>query len=480
MGIRAAAGKASKAPPAQRAGWLLAAGSLAGGVLILLAMRATEMTGDEVLYAANARALGRWLAGDGASAGAVFAEIAGRGWFMPGMALLGAPLFAVLPDAPNWLAFAWIGAVNGVLLAALLHLIAPIIGARYSRLFLLFPALAPLWLVGAISFLPDLPAGLLLTIAMTLAFRIGLSLLSGGRPQWRLIAGLQACLLAALYLRGPVLIAATGLNLILLALALSLPQQRCMAARIAAGMLMLAAGLAPWSIAVSRHFEAPVVTTTNFPLVIADGFGERDRICFGPCKDGVDIIPAWEFAETHARAAGVHPFAVQRAMMSFALEGIGPRDYLVKVRDNFGRFLFAPANWLRQKMRLSFAVPQHLRATLTMLALVPTLVLYLPFLTALIALNVLPVRRSDSLTLQAIIIKGMTACLFLQPFLHKSSARYWIGFAAMATWAAIVLWQARREGPDNAGTRRMPRWLDHMQAAYGAGFALVAAAILLA
>lgn len=460
--------------------WLipaLLAIAIGGAALVLFALRASEWTGDEVTYARRAAALADWATGRGSDAG-VFGAVIGRGWFMPGMAALGAPLFIVFPNAPNWLAALYIGAVNAALFAGFVRTVAPVVGERW-RWFLVFPLLAPLWWVGAFAFLPDLPAGLLLAIAMALAWRAAMQLLAGDTPSWRLVVALELCLIAALYLRGPMLVAALGLNAILIALAL--PRLRA-AIRPAAGLALFIAALTPWSIVASGHFGAPVITTTNFPLVIADGFGDPARTCFGPCPPGRDIVPAWQFAQERAQATGEHPFVVQQAMMRASLEGVTVRRYLQNVRGAFGRFLGDPGGWLAKKLRLSFAVPPDWKPVVQTLALAVTWLLYAPFMLALLVTNALPVRSSDSLAVQSVLIKGMTACLFLQPFLHKSSGRYWIGFAVLGTWAALVLaaWWRERGLSLVRPDRAMPRWLDVMQVVYGTGFVTLTLAILLA
>ena len=447
-----------------------------GAAVILYALRTSELRGDEVTYASAARAIADALTGRAADTSSVFVTVIERGWFMPGMAALCAPLFEIAPEAPNWALALYVACINAALFAAFVWQISPLVGARAALIFGFFPLLAPLWMVSAFSVLPDLPAGLLLANAMVLAWRIGTALIAGQAPRWTWIAGFEVCCIAALYLRGPMLLTGLGLHCILLALA---GLRFRLLSRPMAGLALFAAALAPWSLAASDHFGAGVLTTTNFPLVIADGFGDPDRLCEGPCEPGIDILPAWEYAQARAAETGVHPFTQERAMMAASLEELTVRGYLSQVREHFGRFVFDPAGWLRFKLELSFAVPPNWRGPLAFLALSVTLIGYIPFIAALMVLQIVPVRASDSLSLQSILIKGMTFCLFLQPFLHKSSARYWVAFAALGTWSAIVLWQAIR-APKTSPARAMPAWLDAVQIAYGAVFAALAVAIALA
>lgn len=449
--------------------------------IILYAFRGSELRGDEYTYVAAAQTLADVIASSGVDTFKAFEAIVGTGWFMPGMALIGAPLFAAFPDAPNWLIFAWMGLVNGTLFTGLLVALRPVLGRRSRSLLLLFPLLAPLWVAGALSFLPDLPAGLLATIAMALAWRISCAMLADKDVSLSLLAAFEACLIVALYLRGPTIAVALVLHSILFAIALSRRVNRLRAAVwIAAGFATFSAALAPWSIAVSSHFDHPVLTTTNFPLVLADGFGDPEKTCFGPCGPGYDIIPAARFAEQRAAETGANALAIQREMMEASLEGMDLRSYFAQVREHFGRFLLDPGGRLRARLDKSFAIPEDVRGEVYLVALVPTLALYIPSLLALLIANLVVIRSSDGLALQAVLIKGVTACLFLQPFFHKSSGRYWIAFAAIATWAAVLLWAAWLERRQTLPKRAMPRWLDAMQAIYTVGFTLLGTAILLA
>jgi hypothetical protein len=473
---------------AQRAGERLhsrAGSGLVAGVVLLLAllvwaMRSTGLHGDEYTYATDARALGDWIAGRGGNAGAVFAEVVGNGWFMPGMAVLGAPLHALLPDPAPWQMQLYMAGVNGALLGALYAALRPVIGERRVWLLLVFPALAPLWWIGALAFLPDLAAGLLLAIAMALACRIALAGLAGERPDWRLIAPIELALIAALYLRGPMLIAGLGVHAVLLAVLLGRSWRRGLP--VLAGLAAFLAALAPWSVAASQHFGATVITTTNVPLVLADSFGDPVRACFEPCPPGNDIEPAYAFAKAEAARSGQHLFAVQRAMMEHSLEGLTLRGYLAEVREHFGRFVLDPGGWLARKLPVAYGVPEDWRAAFYWAVLSASLLLYAPFILALAAVNLVPIRSSDSLRIQAVMIKAMTACVFLQPFVHKTSARYWIGFAALASWAAALLWAhwQARQSPIPAARRALPGWLDHAQVAYGMGAGLLMIAIVLA
>lgn len=459
---------------------------MAGSGLILFAMRGTEFRGDEVTYAAGARALADWATGRGVSWPEAFATVVGSGWFMPGTSFLAAPLYAVWQGAPNWAAFAWLGVINAVLLAALLRAMRSVVGAAPRRIMLVFPLLAPLWLVSALSVLPDVPGGLMLTIAMASAWRIGMAMLRGDPPAWQSIAALVAVLAAALYLRGPLLPAALGLHAILIAIALGVRgapwrQRLGWAGRLATGLAAFAALLAPWSLSVSRQLDYPVLTTISFPLAFAGGFGDPRRLCFGPCEDGRDINRVRAFAEARAAETGAHPIDVQRAMMAASLQGLGARAYLARVRQHFGAFVFDPGSALRHKLGLSFAIRPDWRQTVLLTALIPTWLLYLPGLLALLAVNLAVLRSSDAAALQAVLIKGITACLFVQPFLHSPSGRYWVTFAPLLAWSAVLLaqtWRARHTA--TAEPRRMPHWLDAMQAIYAAGLVVLSAAILLA
>jgi len=320
-------------------------------------------------------------------------------------------------------------------------------------------------------------------MALLLLCRVSERLTQGRSLRWAEVAGIELLLAAALYLRGPMIAVAIAANLLLGAVVFATHGWKA-AGKVAVGAAGLALLLAPWSVMMSSRFGETVLTTTNVPLVLADSFGSPDRNCFGPCPPGEDIGPAWKVSESIAAHTGDRALDIQRAMMRHALKDLTPRGYLAQVRAHFATFLFDPGGQAEWYEKVMYGVPEGLRGSLTGAVRWLTLAIYLPFLAALLLANLWRFRRSDSDAVQALAIKAMTGCLLLQPFVHKTSARYWTTFAPLMAWSAVLLlrqlqtgWSSPRAGPER---RSLPAVFDWAQLAWTALFLGAAAAILAA
>ena len=452
----------------------LSFGAAIAALLALFVMRKTDWRGDEYTYVAGASALGDWLAGR-LPWGEAFGRVIGPGWFMPGSAVIGAPLFAVIEAPPQWLVRGWALAVNLALYAATVLAFGRTFGPVHRAALVVFPMLVASWHISLVTLMPDIPAGLFAALALLAAWRIAM----GEAVPWSAMAGLELLLAAAIYLRGPMLLLALAVHVLLLAIMLSRPQRMLSTGAVLAGLAGLALLIAPWSIAATRHFGEPVLTTTNVPLVLAESFGDPAKTCFGPCPQGEDIWPEWHYAQGVAQQSGENPLAVQRRMMAASLQGLTPLSYLDRVRQHFVTFLFRPDGLVPMYMEVAYAVPPAIRPQLGGVLHWLTLIVYLPFLFALLAANVLPFRRSDSALVQGLMIKTGTAVMFLQPFFHHTSARYWQTFAPLAAWSAALLFTSMMR-PASAGPRSLPLWLDKAQMAYAAAFLAIAAALAVA
>lgn len=450
----------------------LAAGT---GVLIfsaavLIAMRATNLLGDEYTYAAGARTIARWLAGDASAADTLDAVI-GTGWFMPGMAIAGAPIYFFSDDPPLWLLRLFPLLLNLGLFALVCAITWREWGRTHAAALAICPGLVVGWYVAAAGWWPEVPAGLLTMLALVCCWKIGMRVI-GERPVgWRVLLLFELALVAALYFRGPVLVLAAGLHAILIVLLLSrrpvLPRRLL---QMAAGIALFAVLLLPWSIAISAKFDKVVPTTTNVPLVLANSFAGPEKSCFGACEPGPDIWPAWYFSQDVAAETGENMLDVQARMLDHALADLTASEYLASVRENFGRFFFDPMQRLRAYQDRMYAVPEDWREPLIGLVSAVTLIVYVPFLLALLLANILPFRRSDNLRMQSILLKAATACAFIQPFVHKSSARYWTGFAPLMAWAAALLMSAWLQRLAGKTASTMPGWIDWAQRGYGVAF----------
>lgn len=458
---------------------LLALSVALGAALLLFAMRHTDWRGDEYTYHACAVAVGNVLAGRTTDVAGALQSVIGTGWFMGGICVAAAPPLAVDPQMPYWVVRGWMWLASMSLLVLLTWWVAQWWGSWAAATLLVFPAISPLWQLTALMLLPDLPAGLSVALATLLSIEAGTSLLRGDMPGWRRLLAVQACLILAIYLRGPALLCAVALNGGLLVLALAGRSRRA-TTRVILAALLIPVLLAPWSLAVSRQFDSPVLTTTNVPLVLADTFGDPARTCRGLCGEGADIWPAWHWGQAEAQRTGRNALAVERAMSARSLAGLTLADYLAKVRANVERYMFDPGETLRTQMPFAYAIPAWLRGPFYNLMVALTLALYVPFTLALLVANVLPLGRTAHDQVAALLLKAVSACLFLQPFVHKSSGRYWSVFAPFAALAMVLLARQWRHVPARSAGPAGPGWLGQVQFAYGVAFVALVAAIALA
>lgn len=451
-----------------------------------IAMHNTNLRGDEFTYAAGGAAVGDALRGRKSWSDALD-TLLGTGWFMPGASLLAAPLYVII-DMPGFAALRiWMAALNLALLWLVAQAMARTLGRPGGVALLVCPGLVAASHIAMITVLPDVAAGASMTLALLAAYRIALGLVAGEQPAWRQIGMLEAALIAAIYLRGPMVLVAVILHAVLGMIALfagRLGAGACL--RLALGLTATVACVAPWSIASTHRFGQTVITTTNFPLVIADSFGNPEKTCFGPCGKGYDIWPAWRFAQDRAAQTGRNPLRIEREMMASALEGMTPIDYLRRAKIHFGTFLFDRTGLLADMLPQAFGLPRSLHAPMLEAVSALSALVFAPFLTALFAVNLGFFRSNTPARLQSVLLKAATACMFLQPFVHKTSARYWMTFAPLAAWSGVLLWQAvaRSRTPEAAsgqGTGSqavLDRVLDIVQACYVAIFAITGFTLL--
>lgn len=447
-------------------------------VAVLFVMQRTQLFGDEYSYTQGAGAVGGLLAGRGGSAASAFAALIGTGWFMPGQSLWSAPLYVVNPHPPMLALRAWSGSLGFGLFFLLVVQTRRLLGPLPALLLLVFPGLAALWHVATFAILPDVPGNLIAMLALLASWQIACDTIGARRTPWRLLLGAQAAFVLAIAMRGPIVLLSVAVDAALLLLCL-LCGKAGEAWRIGLSGLLLPLLIAPWSIAASEHFEAPILTTTNVPLVIADSFGDARRTCFGPCPRGPDIWPAWRFAQDRAARTGENALTIERRMMTTSLRGLTFRAYLVKARGHFATFLFGPGGSLKQYMRVSYRVPKQWKGPILYGFTAETLLVYTPFILALVIANLAVFRRSDGDRLLSLAIKLSTACILAQPFVHKSGARYWVELAPLAAWSAALLLRSFSRAPSTLDSV-IGRRLDRLQLAYGILFAIVVGMVLLA
>lgn len=465
---------------------VLFAATVALKLVIWIGTLGGPLVGDEVYYLDAGRALSNavrdlaWLrAPDVAELERV---VVGHGWFMPGMSMLLAPLYLLVPGAPDEVARLWLGLVQSLLLAWAVLRVRRTFGQAPAVVLLVFPGLVPTWAAFGVAGWGDANAGLVLVVLLCATVESVRAVADARAPRWRdgLLIGLLA--LAAVYLRssvGPLVVALLGVAFVTSLLLRRVGWRRVVAAYVVAGLAFLA-GMVPWSVAASASFDHRVITTTSVPTGLANTFGDRDQVCFGECDPYYEIwFPPVFYAREQARAAGVSELDVLAEMSSYARREVSAESYSRDVLIDTLRYVRDPA-------RYSVLLIPHdgIGVVLRAAAVVGTGLLAYPAVAVLVATLLARTRRSFDDRLQLALLKVGVLGLVTQPFLHVWGPRYWPTAAPLLALSAALLWRLWRERADApapapaATTAAATRWLDLVQVGVGIVVVLVAVTVV--
>ncbi|WP_193608210.1 hypothetical protein [Nocardioides lijunqiniae] len=435
-----------------RGGTILAV-LVAAHVLLKLALLPkvghTPFVGDEAYYVDGGKALSnlvRDLVGLGPiDTAELERHVVGSGWFMPGMSALLTPLFLVDPDASTFVIRCYLGVVSTIVLLLTVRTVRRTFGDRYAALLLVFPGLVPMYLLFMYGAWGDLLAGLLVVVMICRLVSIFRRVRQGVGFSLREGASLGLLGIVIVYLRSSTALLVGGMFLVLfVALVLLLRRRerlRGVGAMVLAGVVFVGL-LLPWSVAASQSLGGRVVTTTSVPTVLANTFGEYDRICFGPCDPGSTIwFSPLRYAREVARATDGDQVAIQSEMSAYAREDVTPESYSRDVLANFYAYALEPAGYNDQLMD-----PETDGDTVTywFVTLVTTLMWYLS-LVVLVWVLLLATRRSFESQILSVVLKLGLGALLTQPFIHLASARYWPTAAPLLALALGLWLQVRAE-----------------------------------
>jgi hypothetical protein len=404
-----------------------------------------QLVGDEASYVDGARALSNFvrdLAGLGpVDSGELARNVVGSGWFMPGMSVLVTPLFVVDPDASVAAIRAYLGVVTTGLLVLSMLSVRRALGDVYAAAVLVFPGLVPMWLLFSYCAWGDLCAGLLLLMLVAQLVRVVRSLRDGVVPGAREGLRLGALAVAVVYLRSSALLLVVGLGLLTVVLALLVlrgrERRRGLGASCAA-VLVFVTVLLPWSLFASHTLGDRVVTTTSVPTVMANTFGDRDRVCFGPCDPNSSIwFGPLRYSREVARATGLSEVEVQRQMSAYARSDVTAHSYARDVMSNLEAYTAEPARFaafLGSPSGESQAV-ERLRDVVV----AATEVMFFMMLALAAGMLVALFRSSFELQVVSVLTKLGLGALLTQPFVHIAGARYWPSAAPLCA-LALGLW----------------------------------------
>ncbi len=463
---------------------------------------------DQVSYDDGAKALSnlvRDLAGGGPlHLAELQRNLVGGGWFTPGSSIMLTPLYLVDPDAGTTAVRAYLGIFSTLLLLFTALRVRAVLGDLYAAILLVIPGLIPMYLLFSYSAWGDLVAGLFCTILLMELITLMRTLVAGAAPTWQSGARFGVAAIAAVYARSSTSLLVVGMGLVLGLTALLLLRGRV---RIQAVLSFTLAGitflaiLAPWSVFASRTMDARVLTTTTVPIVLANTFGDRDRVCFSPCDPVQDPgsirgniwFPPMQYSREVARATGESEVLVEKQMWTYTRPSVSAQSFTHDVIGNFWRYAGVPASFVRL-LTPDQADGGFLSWTIVIGTYLGWGILFLGGGALLLTV----VRRSTDHQVISLVTTLALGSLFTQPFVHVGTGRYWTTAApllAVALGLLVVLVDARRTNPRFSGgsatmsppispdTSAVPesvvnRWLTVAQAVLAAATLLTVAAVL--
>jgi len=455
---------------------------------------------DQVSYDDGAKALSnvvRDLVGGGpVHLAELQRNLVGGGWFTPGSSIMLTPLYVVDPDAGTTAVRAYLGVFSTLLLLFTALRVRTVLGDLYAGILLVLPGLVPMYLLFSFSAWGDLIAGLLCTILLMELITLMRTLVAGEAPTLTQGARFGLAAIAAVYARSSTSLLVIGMGVVLGVTALLLLRGRVrVRAVLSFGLAALTflAILAPWSVFASKTLDARVLTTTTVPIVMANTFGDRDRVCFSPCDPVQDPgsirgniwFPPMQYSREVARATGESEVLVEQQMWDYTRGSITPSSFAADVIDNFWRYAGIPASFARL-LTPAEADDGPIYWTIVVGTYAGWGILFL--LGGSLLLTV--VRRSTDHQVISLVTTLAVGSLFTQPFVHIGTGRYWTTAApllAIALGLLVVLVDARRTNPrfsprsatmEPVTTTVVDRWLTVAQAVLAATTVLVVAAVL--
>ncbi len=432
--------------------------ALAVKVVLFARVADLPFRGDEVAYHDAGCALAnlvRDLAGLHSPDGAELStNVVGSGWFMPGMGVVLAPLYLVAPHADDTAARVWLGIVSGVVFVLAVAAVRRSLGRWFAIALCAFPALVPVWVLLSLTAYGDLLAGLVLVILLARLVEVLRAGRAGDPPSVRdgLVLGLLG--ITVVYLRSSAVLAVAGMAVT--AVAVLLWSLRGKNARPVLPLVAAAGAfvglLLPWSISASVVLDDRVITTTSVPTAMANTFGDRGEVCYGPCDPGSSVwFAPVRYAREVARATGEGEVSVLDEMSLHARKDVTPGSYAQDVVDNIERY--RSIDGFGSLLKPPDA--PHDRGFWQWVARDLSLRIFGPVSWLVVAALLVVSRRRYGDQLVAVLLKIGLLALLTQPFVHLAGSRYWTTAGALGGLAVVVLartaWDAVRRRPPDPG-----------------------------
>ena len=428
--------------------WSCVAVALAVKVVLFSRVADLPFRGDEVAYrdagCALANLLRDLVALRGTDTAELSTNVVGSGWFMPGMGLVLAPLYLVAPDADDTVARLWLGVVSGVVFVLAVAAVRRALGRWPAIALCAFPALVPVWVLLSLTAYGDLLAGLVLVVLLVRLVEVVRAGRDGDPPTVRdgVVLGLLA--ITVVYLRSSAVPAVAGMALVAVAALLwSLRGaiRRPLLSVLAAGGTFVGL-LLPWSVSASVALDDRVITTTSVPTAMANTFGDRGEVCYGPCDPGSTVwFAPVRYAREVSRATGEGEVSVLDEMSSYAREDVTAHSYARDVVDNIDRY--RSVDGFGSLLKPPDA--PHDQGVWQWVARDLSVWIFTPVSWLVVAALLVVSRRRYGDQLVAVLLKIGLLALLAQPFVHLAGSRYWTTAGALGGLAVVLLARTVRD-----------------------------------
>lgn len=402
-------------------------------------MLSVPFSGDEAAYRLGAKSLASAIAGRGMSFGEAAHEVVRFGFLMPGMSIALLPPYLAFDEPAVALVRIYSSLMTFAVWLWTLRDVRVNLGNWFAGALIILPALNTTWIFFTSAIWADVIGGLLSAIVFARVVVISKRMFSDRTIDLGSLIALEVIMIMMVYFRGNTFafflathvyfvflwLIANGLN--------GFPRTM--------GKLVLGVGtaailLAPWSITASRELDSLVVTTTTIPLSMGVEFGDKgiDEFCFGPCPGRNIYRGSMNYALAQREKTGISVLDTFRLQSEAALEHLTFSHYMATVNQHYHNFLISfRERFVTQKfLRLNAGGPSGpVTLSIAIANRVITNTLYFPFLALFMLANVLVFRRSLDAQIASLCIKMFSLCTLVQPFIHVSHERYWIGFAPL-------------------------------------------------
>ncbi len=395
-----------------------------------------------------------------------------------------APLYLVAPHADDTAARVWLGLVSGAVFVLTVLAVRRSLGRWFAIALCGFPALVPVWVLLSLTAYGDLLAGLVLVLLLTRLVDVLGAGRDGDPPTVRDGLALGFLGITVVYLRSSAVLAVAGMAVVAVLLLLWTLHRRSGRAPLgAAGLSAVAAAgvfaglLLPWSVGASVALDDRVITTTSVPTALANTFGDRREVCFGPCDPGSTVwFAPVRYAREVARATGDGEVSVLDQMSSHARQHVTAQTYARDVVDNLDRY--RSIDGFGSLLKPPDA--PHDRGFWQWVARDLSLEIFGPVSWLVAAALLVVSRRHYRDQVVALLLKIGIIALLTQPFVHLSGSRYWTTAGALGGLAVVVLVRtildAVRPRPPDAGDEPSPL-LSALQWLLSAGTVAVVATV---